>query len=74
MCGINKMRDVVHANVLCQPRHAAKAADAGLHRLRLWVLDPTGIGQHGGFAQTGQLYRQSAGFGRAAQDQDVAHV
>ena len=74
MCGINKMRDVVHADILCQPCRAAKAADAGFHRLRLWVPDPPGIGQHGGFAQIGQPDRQRAGFGRAAQNQDVAHV
>ena len=74
MCGVNKMRDVVHADVVRQPCRAAKAADAGFHRLRLGVIHPSGIGQHGGFTTFGQSGRKDARLGRAAQDQDVAHV
>ena len=68
--------DVGHAFVLqmtYEASHTAEAADTHGNRLRSGLRHPAGIRQRGVLATFGQGQRQRTGFGRAAQDQDIAY-
>ena len=71
--------DAGHAFVLqmaYEAGHTTEAADAHGNRLRSGLRHAPGIRQHGAlavFVAFGQRQRQRAGFGRAAQDQDIAY-
>lgn len=71
--GINKMRDVVHAKIFDQPLHAAESPRSHRNRLRARTVHPAGITEDRSLSPLGQQLGECRGFGRAAEDQDVAH-
>lgn len=71
---IDEMGDRVLAQIANEPRDAAEAADPYRDRLRLGLTHAPGIGQNGCLPAFGEAAGQSAGFGRSAQDKDVAHA
>lgn len=73
MRGIHQVGHAFVAQMAHQAGHAAKAAHAHSNGLRLGLGDAARIRQHGALATFGQGQRQRAGFGGAAQDQDIAH-
>ncbi len=73
MGGIHQMRDGMAAQILCQPRRAAKAANAHGHRLGFGPLHPPRIAERAGQPLLRQQCHKAAGFYRAAKDKDIGH-
>lgn len=70
---INQMRHPLVAQIVSQPGYAPKAANAHRHRLRVGGLRPAGVTQRCRDSLGRQQARQRAGFGGAAQQEDVRH-
>lgn len=73
MGGIDQMRYPLFAQIVRQPRAAAKAAYAHRHGLSVGGLRPASVAERGGYALGRQQARQRAGFGGAAQKKDIRH-
>ena len=76
MGGIHQVSHLHGLQIAHQTGDATEATDAHGNRLRSGLRHAPGIRQHGAlavFVAFGQRQRQRAGFGRATQDQDIAH-
>ena len=71
--GIHQMRDIGVAQIGYEAFDPAEAANPNRHWLRLRVRDPARIAQRGGKRALRQRGGERAGFGGAAEDQDVRH-
>lgn len=70
---VDQMRHGMRAQIAIEALDAAKAADAGRHRLRLGVGDAAGVAERRADTALRERTGQGAGFGGAAKDQDIAH-
>ena len=70
---IDQMGDDLRPHMTFEPFDTAEAADTDRHRLRLGVRNAAGVAQRRPLAAPGERPGQRAGFGGAAEDQDVAH-
>lgn len=69
--GIDQVGDALFSQVTDQAVHAAEAAHTCGQRLNAGILDPAGVAEAGAQPARGQRPGEQAGFGGAAQEQDV---
>lgn len=69
--GIDQVGDALFGQVTDQAVHAAEAAHTCGQRLNAGILDPAGVAEAGAQPARGQRLGEQAGFGGAAQEQDV---
>lgn len=71
---IDHMRDAFAANIIGQPAHAAKTADAGRQRLIGWRAGAAAIGVDGIDTRARDLRREQARIGSSAQNEGACRV
>lgn len=69
--GVDQVGDALFGQVTDQSVYAAEAAHTRGQRLSAWILDPAGVAEAGAQPARGQRLGEQAGFGGAAQEQDV---
>lgn len=70
---VHQMSHAVVAQIIGQPGHTAEPADTHRHRLSPRIFRPSGIAERGHNALRREQSGQSAGLGRAAQQEDIRH-
>ncbi len=71
--GVDHSADALGLQIVQQPFHSAKAANAGRQGLRFGRIGAPGVGEYRVQPRLGAGSGQLAGFGRTAKDQDACH-